>query len=44
MQEVITLAVFGVFSVVYLKEPLKWNDCVGFAMIIAAVFIVFKPW
>ena len=44
MQEVITLAVFCVFSVVYLKEPLKWNYCVGFAMIAAAVFVIFKRW
>ena len=30
IQEVITLAVFSVFSVVYLKESLKWNYVVGF--------------
>jgi uncharacterized protein len=44
MQEVITLTVFCVFSVFYLKEPLKWNYLVGFAMILGAVFFVFKEW
>jgi uncharacterized protein len=44
MQEVITLSVFCVFSVLYLKEPLKWNYLVGFALILGAVFFVFKEW
>jgi uncharacterized protein (DUF486 family) len=44
MQEVITLLVFCVFSVFYLKENLKWNYLVGFALILGAVFFVFKKW
>ena len=44
IQEVITLLVFSVFSVIYLKEDLKWNYLVGFVMIIAAVFFIFKKW
>ena len=44
IQEVITLVVFCIFSVVYLKESLKWNYLVGFLMIIGAVFFVFKRW
>ncbi|HQR36466.1 MAG TPA: DMT family protein [Blastocatellia bacterium] len=44
MQEVITLSVFCVFSVVFLKEQLKWNYLVGFGLILAAVFFVFKEW
>jgi len=44
IQEVITLVVFAVFSVMYLKEPFKWNYLVGFALILAAVFFVFKKW
>ncbi len=44
MQEVITLVVFGVFSVLYLREPLRWNHLVGFGLIVAAVFFVFKKW
>ena len=42
IQEVITLIVFAAFSVIYLKEPLKWNYLVGFALIVMAVFFVFK--
>lgn len=41
MQEVITLLVFAVFSVIYLKESLRWNYLVGFALILAAVWFVF---
>ena len=44
IQEVITLIVFCVFSVLYLKEPLKWNYLVGFLMIIGAVVFIFKKW
>ena len=41
MQEVITLIVFAVFATMYLKEPLRWNYLVGFALILAAVVVVF---
>ena len=44
IQEVITLVVFSIFSVVYLKEDLKWNYIVGFGMMVAAVFVIFKKW
>jgi len=44
IQEVITLIIFCIFSVVYLKEELKWNYLVGFAMIIGATFFIFKEW
>jgi hypothetical protein len=44
IQEVITLLVFSLFSVFYLKESLKWNYLVGFILIIAAVFFIFKKW
>lgn len=44
IQEVITLVVFSGFSVLYLREPLKWNYVVGFALILAAVFFMFKKW
>ena len=44
IQEVITLVVFSVFSVVYLKEQLRWNYLVGFGLIVAAVFFIFKKW
>ena len=44
MQEVITLVVFAVFSVLYLKEDFKWNYLVGFLFLLLAVFFVFKKW
>jgi uncharacterized protein (DUF486 family) len=44
IQEVITLVVFCVFSVTYLKERLKWNYLVGFSMILGAVFFIFHKW
>jgi len=44
IQEVITLAVFSVFSVFYLKQPVRWNHVAGFAMIVAAVGVIFKKW
>ncbi len=44
IQEVITILVFCAFSVMYLKEELKWNYIVGFLFILAAVFFVFKKW
>lgn len=44
MQEVITLIVFIGFSVLYLKEEIRWNYIVGFALILAAVFFVFYDW
>jgi uncharacterized protein (DUF486 family) len=44
MQEVITLLVFAVFSIVYLKEPLTWAQGGGFALIVAGAFFVFHKW
>jgi uncharacterized protein len=44
IQEVITLLVFGAFSILFLKEPLKWNYMVGFGFIVLAVFFIFKEW
>lgn len=41
LQEVITLVVFAVFSVIYLKEPLRWNYFAGFGCLLAAVAFVF---
>ncbi len=42
IQEVITLFVFSIFSIVYLGEQFRWNYIVGFLFIIAAVFFIFK--
>ncbi|MEN9851498.1 MAG: hypothetical protein RL128_1661 [Pseudomonadota bacterium] len=44
IQEVITLTVFAVFSVTYLKEPLSWNHLVGFGFIAAGAFFIFHKW
>ncbi len=44
IQEVITLIIFSIFSVLYLKEQFKWNYLVGFIFIILAVFFIFKKW
>jgi uncharacterized protein (DUF486 family) len=44
IQEVLSLSTFAVFSVVYLKEEFRWNYVVGFLLILAAVFVVFKKW
>ena len=44
IQEVITLVVFSIFSIVYLKEEFRWNYLVGFGFIALAVFFVFKKW
>jgi uncharacterized protein len=42
MQEVITLSVFALFSVLYLGERITLNHIVGFALICGGAFFVFK--
>ena len=42
IQEVITLIVFAGFSALYLKEPLGTNQFIGFALIAAGAFFVFR--
>lgn len=44
IQEVITLVIFSIFSILYLKEQFRWNYAVGFGLMILAVFFVFKKW
>ena len=44
LQEVLTLVVFGAFTTFYLREPLRWNHILGFALIAAAVWVIFKKW
>ena len=44
MQEIISLTVFAVFSTYYLNESLRWNHFVGFVLIVAAAFFIFKKW
>jgi hypothetical protein len=42
IQEVVTLAVFAVFSVLYLGEPLRWSYAAGFVLIALGAFFIFK--
>jgi uncharacterized protein len=42
IQDVITLVVFGVFSVVYLQQAITWNHVIGFVLIAAGAFFVFR--
>ena len=44
IQELITLAVFCVFSVTYLHEPLRWNVLLGFGFMAIGALFVFRPW
>jgi len=42
MQEVITLVVFAIFSIAWLKAPLTLNHVLGFVLIAAGAFVVFR--
>lgn len=43
IQEVITLVVFVIFTMIFFKsESFKWNHFVGFAFLILAVYFIFK--
>jgi uncharacterized protein (DUF486 family) len=42
IQEVITLAVFTIFSMIAFKMELKWNHLAAFVCLILAVYFVFK--
>lgn len=44
IQEVITLAVFAVFSVTVLREPLGWNHLIGFSLIALGAAFIFQKW
>lgn len=43
IQEVVTLVVFTLFTVLFFKnEALRWNHFVGFALLVAAVYFIFR--
>lgn len=42
IQEVITLVVFTVFSIIAFKLELKWNHLAAFVCLVLAVYFVFK--
>ncbi len=41
IQEVITLVIFVVFSVLFLDAKFRWNHAIGFGLIVVAVFFIF---
>ena len=43
IQEVITLAVFCAFAILYLGEKIKWNHFAAFVCVLAAVGFTFLP-
>ncbi len=43
IQEVITLVVFTLFTILFMKgETLRWNHLAGFICLVAAVYFIFK--
>ena len=42
IQEVITLSVFIIFAISYLKQPFHWNYLISFLFVIGAVYFAFK--
>ena len=42
IQEVVTLTVFAMFSIVYLKQGITWNQVIGFGLIAGGAFFVFR--
>ena len=42
IQEVVTLSVFAIFSVLYLKEAITWNHLAGFALIALGATLIFR--
>lgn len=45
IQEVISLSVFVIINYFVFKEDkLAWNHLLGFALIVLAVFVIFKKW
>lgn len=42
IQETVTLGVFVVFSLLYLKEAFRWNYAASFGCMVAAVYFAFR--
>lgn len=42
IQEIVTLLVFAGFSILYLKEPITWNYAIGFGLVAAGAFFIFR--
>ena len=41
LQEAVTIAVFIIFAVTFLKEKIEWNDVVAFLFLVLAAFFAF---
>ncbi len=44
IQEAITLVIFMLFSAIVFKQKFEWNHILGFCLLVAAVFVIFKKW
>jgi uncharacterized protein len=44
IQEIVTLCVFAVFTMLYFGTRLHWNHAAAAVCLVAAAFFVFKPW
>lgn len=42
IQEVVTLLVFAAFTVLYMREELRWNHAAAFSCLVGAVFFTFR--
>ena len=42
IQEIVTLLVFAGFSILYLKEPMTWNYAIGFTLVAAGAYFIFR--
>ncbi len=44
IQEVLTLLMVVLYALFAMNEKVRWNHMVGFGLLVAAVFFVFKKW
>ena len=44
IQEIVTLCVFAVFTMLYFGTRLHWNHAAAAVCLVAAAFFIFKPW
>lgn len=42
VQEIISLVIFCIFAVLYLREPFHWKYLISFGFILGAVYFAFK--
>jgi hypothetical protein len=42
IQEIITLVIFSIFAVLYLKEPFHYKYLISFSFLLGAVYFAFK--